>query len=218
MDTHQQRLLETCLKNSKKYSKLMNKYKKFFNDFLTNPVQAFGYERWTTDDVYFGFSNMPAIAELFIESNALADQNVIIQPKYVSSFCTFIYPDAEIHNPKYNYFRNSLEEHLKIRISFCIIKRQLDYCEAFVWNFKKPAISLQEEKQIIINDFLKNDTLINACIEQFKKDLVLLLPQKMIAGINISEHSPFYRDSKNISEKIRDYSEDIFTHPSDAQL
>ncbi len=179
----------------------MNQYKRLFNDLLSHPIQAFGYERWTADDIYFGFSNMSAIAELFIESNALEDQNVIIQPKYVSSFCAFIYPDAEIYNPKYNHFRNSLEENLKIRISFCMIKRQVDYCEAFVWNFKKPPISLQEEKQIITNDFLKNNALINTCIEQFKKDLAVLLPKKIITGINISENSPFYRNSKRMFTK-----------------
>ena len=91
-----QNLLERFTQASKHYTKLMNQYKIFFNCLFTNPLQAFGYERWTTDNMYFGLSNMPAIAELFVEVDAFEDQNVIIQPKYMSSFCTFIYPDAKI--------------------------------------------------------------------------------------------------------------------------
>jgi len=204
-----QNLLETCSKYSKLHAKLMIQYKEFFNCFLTHPLQAFGYERWTTDNIYFGLSNMSAIAELFVETDAFADQNVITQPKYMSSFCTFIYPDAKIYNPKYNNFRNGLEKHLQIRISFCIIKRQLNYCEAFVWNFKKPHMSLLEEKHVIINDFLRNSTLINACLNQFKKDIGLLCPKETLTGIDISQHSPLYKDNRNPIENMGDYSQYI---------
>ena len=204
-----QNLLEECAKASKQYATLMAQYKDFFNCLVTNPLQAFGYERWTTDNLYCGLSNMPAIAELFVETAAFEDQNVIIQPKNTSSFCTFIYPDPEIYNPKYNAFRNSLEKHLQIRISFCIIKRHLNYCEAFVWNFKKPSISLVEEKRVIINDFFRNSTLINACIHQFKKEIALLLPTDALSGIDISQQSPLYTNNKNPAEHIGDYSQYI---------
>lgn len=134
-----QNLLETCSKASKQYAKLMSQYKDFFNALFTHPLQAFGYERWTTDNIYFGLSNIPAIAELFVETNAFEDQNVIVHPKYMSSFCAFIHPDEKIYKPNYNNFRYGLEKHLQIRTTFCVVKRQLGYCEAFVWNFKNPT-------------------------------------------------------------------------------
>jgi hypothetical protein len=204
-----QNFLEECSKASKQYAALMMQYKDFFNCLLTNPLQAFGYERWTANNIYCGLSNMPAIAELFLETAAFEDQNVIARPKNTSSFCTFIYPDAKIYNPKYNAFRNSLERHLQIRISFCIIKRHINYCEAFVWNFKKPSISLQEEKRVIINDFFKNSALINACIHQFKKNITLLLPTEAFGGIDISQQSPLYTNNKNPAEHVGDYSQYI---------
>lgn len=204
-----QNLLEMCSKASREHAKLMNRYKDFFNCLLTNPLQAFGYERWTTDNIYFCLSNMPAITELFVETEALEDQNVIVQPKATSSFCTFIYPDPEINNPKYNEFRNSLKRHLQIRISFCVIKRQINYCEAFVWNFKKPRISLLEEKRIIINDFFRNSTLISACINQFKKDIALLLSTKAFNVIDIGQQSSLYTSDRSPAEHIGDYSQYI---------
>jgi hypothetical protein len=204
-----QSLLEECSKASKQYTTLMTQYKNFFNCLLTNPLQAFGYERWTTDNIYCGLSNMPAIAELFVEAAAFEDQNVIVQPKNMSSFCTFIYPDPEIYNPKYNIFRNDLEKHLQIRISFCVIKRHINYCEAFVWNFKKPNIDLREEKRVIINDFFRNSILINACINQFKKEITLLLPTAAFSGIDISQQSPLYTNHENPAEHMGDYSQYI---------
>lgn len=201
-----QNLLEACTKSSKQHKKLMAQYKNFFNCLFTHPLQAFGYERWTTDDIYYGLSNLPAIAELFVETNAFEDQNVILEPKYMSSFCTFIYPDRTIHNHQYNDFRTSLEQHLQIRISFCIIKRQLNYCEAFVWNFKKPNMSLLEEKRTIISDFLKNSTLILACIAQFKKEITSLFHQTF-GGINIRQQSPLYKISRNLAKEVGDYSQ-----------
>ncbi len=198
-------LLEECSQASKQYTKLMSQYKDFFNCLFSNPLQAFGYERWTTDDVYYGFSNMPAIAELFVDTNAFADQNVIVRPKNMSSFCTFIYPDEKNYNLNYNDFRNSLEKHLQIRVSFCIVKRRMHYCEAFVWNFKKPNMSLPDEKRTIVNDFIRNSTLINACINQFKKDITFLLPLTF-SGINIRQHSPLYMDGSNPMNNVGDYS------------
>lgn len=204
-----QNLLEECSKASKQYATLMTQYKDFFNCLLTHPLQAFGYEHWTTDNIYCGLSNMPAIAELFVETAAFEDQNVIVQPKNTSSFCTFIHPDSKMYNPKYNTFRNGLEKHLQIRTSFCIIKRHTRYCEAFVWNFKKPSVNLLEEKRIIVNDFFKNSTLINACINQFKKEIAPLLPTQAFSGIDISQQSPLYTNNKNPAEHIGDYSQYI---------
>lgn len=201
----EENLLEACSKASKQYGKLTSRYKDLFNCLFTNPLEAFGYERWTTDNIYFGFSNMPAISELFIETNAFEDQNVIVHPQYMSSFCTFIHPDEKRHHPKYNHFRNALEAHLKIRTSFCVIKRQINYCEAFVWNFKKPNIHLSKEKRFIISDFMRNSTLINACMKQFKKDLLFLMPPTF-RGINILKESPPYKDTINPSNNIGDYS------------
>ena len=186
----------------------MSQYKDFFNCVLTNPLEAFGYERWTTDNIYFGLSNLPAIAELFVETKAFEDQNVIVQPKYMSSFCTFIYPDEKMYSPKYNEFRKRLEEHLEIRTSFYVLKRYPDYCETFVWNFKKPTISLPEEKQLIINDFnsLKNSILINTCINQFKKDIALLSFKKAFTYINIGQQFPLYTGEKP-ARNMEDYSQ-----------
>lgn len=172
-------------------------------------MQSFGYERWTIDNLYFSLSNLPAMSELYAETNAFEDQNIIVQPKYMSSFCTFIYPDEKIYNPKYNNFRKGLEEHLQIRTSFYILKKQPNYCEAFVWNFKKSTLSLSEEKQLIINDFnsLKNSILINACINQFKKEIALLSFKKALTTIHIEEQSPLYRDSDKPTKNMEDYSQ-----------
>jgi len=199
-----QNLLEECTRASKQYAKLVARYKDFFNSQFTNPIQAFGYERCSSNDKYVGLSNMPVIAELFVETEAYEDQYIIIQPKHMSSFCTFIHPDPKYHL-KYNDFRNRLEEHLQIRTTFCIIQRHANYFENFVWNYKKPNLSLAEEKRLIISDFIRNSTLISACIKQFKKEITPLLPEEAFAGIDINQYSPLYKNGKHPAKLVGDY-------------
>lgn len=202
-------LLEKCTQDSKRYAKLMVRYRDFFNCLLTNPLQAFGYERWMSDNSYIGVSNMPAIAELFVETEAFSDQNVIAQPKNTSSFCTFIYPNTEVYNSNYNKFRDHLESHLEIRTTFCIVKREMNYCEAFVWNFKKPQSNLLDEKATITKDFIKNGTLISACIDQFKKEIAPLISANAFSVIDINHESPLYKHNENPAHHIGDYSQYI---------
>lgn len=51
--------------------------------------------------------------------------------------------------------------------------------------------------------------MISACINQFKKDIALLLETKAFSVIDISQQSPLYTNDRNPAEHLGDYSQYI---------
>ena len=199
--------LKEYIYSSERQAHFMQKYCDLFNSIFSNEVVSFGYEKWNTAGFHLGLSNAPRMAELYIETGAPEDQNVIIHPHNTTAICTFVQHDPDNFNDKYNYYRQELENHFSIRTTFCIIEKHLDECQAFIWNFKIPKanITINQEQIIIMHDMVNKAALLKHGLDKFKHELSPIIKQEEVYMVNVDNISPSYKDTKHYHDEDSDY-------------
>jgi len=161
--------LESLLYPSQTYSSFMQRHCDFFASLFGKELVAFGYEKLSNNGFYEGMSNLPKIAELFVETNAYqAMQTISDQIRSVEY--GFIHADEFFDHIHYRHFRAQMDKELGIYSTFYAVENCLNYQNIFVWSFRAPlkSTSLTIWKNQILVCFMNNQKSIQYVLEQFK--------------------------------------------------
>jgi DNA-binding CsgD family transcriptional regulator len=162
--------LKALVYSSETHFETMQQYHNFFVSLFGNELVSFGYGRVNKNGFYEAMSNMPKIAEVFIETKAYqAMQSVAKQLFSVEH--GFIYTNSISHQSIYNKFRVQLDKQLGIYSTFYAVEPCLNYQHNFAWSFRAPlkSISLATWENKILLCFINNRKSIQYVLNQFKK-------------------------------------------------
>jgi len=173
--------LEALLYPSRAYAEIIGQYLEPFTACFGKEFMSFGYERLFKNDFYEVISNMPRIAEIFIETKTYQ-----VMQSFTQQLCAvehgFIYPDKYAVQPIYNHFRIELDKQLGLYATFYAMETCLNYQHVFVWNFRPPlkSISLIGWENQVLLSFINNRKSIQYVLDHFKKVYYQNISKKVV--------------------------------------
>lgn len=197
--------MEQFVYPSNKYHKVLQKYCDAFKQVFRCEMKVFTYEPWMKNGFGMGVSNEPKINEIYLENEGYKDNPFFVEYDLAQAGSIF-WPD-QTKVQMYNNFKDMLQKKLDIRTSFSILEKAKDCCYYFSWDFKSPpeTLNIQQEKNIILEDFVNNYPLIQAIIEQFKTEFFPIIDkEELCSRVNLKELSTVYnKDNGVINQNSR---------------
>ena len=151
---------------------ILAKYRDFLSKIYAYPLAFLSYVCMLKSGDLFCISSDNALLELFLDVKGYRDSPFFAPYQEVTSGYQLAWPGYSEHHLRHNHYESSLGMKFGIDITFCIREKYAPNYQSFLFEFiiPTPGLSLAEKRNLILMDYLNNMNLVNACLEQFKKE------------------------------------------------